>query len=87
MHLQTGKNGRTIHHNYYSKMKILVDNLIAAGNIITDDELTLYILRGLGLERDSIMVNATARTTIPTVEEVYSLLLTHESRRWKCRHW
>lgn len=61
-------------------MKLLADNLVAAGNIVTDEDLTLYILNGLGQEYDPVVVNATARTVTPSIKEVYSLLLSHESR-------
>lgn len=40
----------------------------------------IHILRGLGSDYDSVVVNITARDTFPSIEEIYSLLLTHESR-------
>lgn len=45
MHLQTFKKGSLLITEYHSKMKLLVDNLIAAGTIITDEELILYTWR------------------------------------------
>lgn len=78
--LQTTKKGSSSITAYYSKMKLLVDNLVATGNFVTDDDLILYILSGLGQEYDLVEVNTTARTTTPSLEEVYSLLLTHKNR-------
>lgn len=80
MQLQTSKKVFLSITDYYNKMKMLVDSLIAAGNLIIDEDLCLYILRGLELEYDTMVVNTIARTTMPTIEKVYSLLLTHESR-------
>lgn len=58
-------------------MKILSNNLITVGTIVMDDELLLYLLSGLGLEYDPVIVNTTTRTTMPTCEKVHLLLLTH----------
>ena len=40
-------------------MRNIADNLISIGTIISDDELVLYILRGLGHEYDFVIVNLT----------------------------
>lgn len=61
-------------------MKMFVDNIITSGNFITDEELTPYILEGLGSEYDLVVVQTTARNTVPSLEKVYSLLLAHESK-------
>lgn len=61
-------------------MKLTADNLIAVSTNITNEELTLSILSGLGFEYDPVVVNTTARVDLPTLEKPYSLLLLHESR-------
>lgn len=48
MQLQSSKKGALSIIDYYTKIKLLVDNLIATGNFIIDEELTLSILSGLG---------------------------------------
>lgn len=63
-----------------TNMKMLADSQIAAGNRTTDEELILYLNGGVEPEYDSLVVNTTGRTTMPSLEEVYFLLLTHESR-------
>ena len=58
-------------------MKTNANALITAGQQISDDELILYILGGLGPEFDSVVVNVTSRDSI-TLEEVQLMLQTHE---------
>lgn len=55
--LQTTKKDSTPIDEYILKMKALFDALMAADQNITDKELILYILRGLGAEYESIIVN------------------------------
>lgn len=80
MKLQSTKKGSLSITDYYNSMKNIADSLTAAGNFITDEELVRYILGGLGSDYDSVVVNITARATMSSIEEIYSLLLTHESR-------
>ena len=54
--LQKTKKGDGSIEDYILKMKSLVNSLMAAGKQISDDELTLYILRGLGLEFEAAIV-------------------------------
>lgn len=80
MQLQTQKKGSMTVSDFYSKMKNFADNLIASANPITEEDLVLYILAGLGSEYDPVVVNITARSDTLPLQEVYSLLLNHESR-------
>ena len=66
--------------DFYSKMKNFAYNLTASGNPIIEEDLVLYILSGLGSEYDHVVVNITARSDTLPLQEVYSLLLNHESR-------
>ncbi|KAK0578823.1 hypothetical protein LWI29_016663 [Acer saccharum] len=61
-------------------MKCIADNLSVAGNPVTEEDLVLYLLAGMGSDYDSVVVNVTARTDNLTLHEVYALLLNHESR-------
>lgn len=67
-------------NDYYFKMKSLVEDLRCARNQVTDDELVLYLLKGLGPEYDLIMVNISSRENKLPFHEVYSMLLSHENR-------
>lgn len=80
MQLQTSKKGSLSITDYYMRIKNIVNNLIAAGTFITDEEICLYLLGGLGSEYDPVVINITAKETMPSLEKIYSLLLTHESR-------
>ena len=61
------------------KMKARANDLMAAGQAISDDELILYILGGLGPEFESIIVNLTSRESL-TLQEVQYLLQTYEMK-------
>ncbi|KAH9650127.1 retrovirus-related pol polyprotein from transposon RE1 [Citrus sinensis] len=63
-----------------STMKSLADNLATVGKGVEEDDLISYILVGLGAEYDPVVVNITGRTYQLTLQEVFSLLLNHESR-------
>ena len=52
--LQTLKKENSSIADYVLKMKSLATSLIAAGQQMSDDELILYILGGLGLEFESL---------------------------------
>ena len=67
--LQTTKKGATSIEEFILKMKTNANALITTGHQIFDDELILYILGGLGLEFDSVVVNVTSHDSI-TLQEV-----------------
>ena len=77
--LQTMKKGNNSVKDCILKMKSLAMSLMAAGQQIIDDELILYILGGLGLELEAVIVNLTSRESI-TLQEVQYILQTHEMR-------
>lgn len=84
MQLQNSKKWPLTVTDYYTKVKMKAANFIASSTFISDEELILYILGGLGSEYDLVVVNIIAITVLPTLKEVYSLLLTHESRVDQC---
>ena len=73
------KKGATSIEEFILKMKTNAHALIVAGQQISDDELILYILGGLGPEFDSAEVNVTSRDSI-TLLKVQFMLQTHEMR-------
>ncbi|KAJ4720471.1 Retrovirus-related Pol polyprotein from transposon TNT 1-94 [Melia azedarach] len=75
----TKKEGMSM-NDYYFKMKSLVEDLRCAGNMVSDDELVLYLMEGLGPEYDSVIVNITSRPEKLPLREVYSMLLSQERR-------
>uniref|UniRef100_A0A803P1Q9 Uncharacterized protein n=1 Tax=Cannabis sativa TaxID=3483 RepID=A0A803P1Q9_CANSA len=66
-------------HDYVLKMKS-IDGLTTAGQPFNDDNLILYILGGLGLEYDSVVVNRTYRGDRITLSNVQFLLQSQEMR-------
>ncbi|KAJ4702907.1 Retrovirus-related Pol polyprotein from transposon TNT 1-94 [Melia azedarach] len=67
-------------NEYYLKMKSLVEDLRCAGNHVTDGELILFLMEGLGSEYDPVVVNITSRPEKIPLQEVYSMLISHERR-------
>lgn len=65
MQLQSCKKEHLSVTDFYNKMKSLANNVIVAGNIITDEELTIHILSGLEAEYDRLVVNAIAQSLEP----------------------
>ncbi|KAB5529228.1 hypothetical protein DKX38_019309 [Salix brachista] len=78
--LQSLKKGNLSIHDYMLKMRSLSETLASAGQLISDDELTLYILGGLGHDYDSVVVNLTSRHDQVTLQEVQYMLQSQEMR-------
>lgn len=81
--LHTQKKGTLSIDEYMLKMQEIADNLIAAGQKISDDDLIMNILEGVGAEFDVVVVNLTSRTDQFTIPEVHFALKTHEIRLQK----
>ena len=62
------------------QIKCMTDELAVTGHALHCDEIISYLLSGLGHDYDSFVPTITARTYPVTLEEVYALLLTTESR-------
>ena len=58
------KKGSMTVHDYFLKMRTIADTLTFTGQSISDDELLLYILGGLGSEYDPVVVNLTSRLKV-----------------------
>uniref|UniRef100_A0A803PMY8 Retrotransposon Copia-like N-terminal domain-containing protein n=1 Tax=Cannabis sativa TaxID=3483 RepID=A0A803PMY8_CANSA len=78
--LQSTKKGSFTIDDYFLKMKQYADSLAAAEQPISDDDLILYILGGLGSEYESVVVNLTLRIDNLTLQEVQFMLHCHEMR-------
>ena len=77
--LQTTKKGSLSIEDYFMKMKTIAQDLMSAGQSVSDDEFVLYILGGLGLEFDSVVVNLTSKDSV-TLPKAQFLLQTQELR-------
>jgi hypothetical protein len=65
---------------YYSLMKGFTDEMVAASKCIEDEDVICYILAGLDLEYNPFVEAITGKTDPQTLNELYSQLLTAESR-------
>ena len=61
-------------------MKQYADTLLEAGDPISDENLCLYILGGIGSEYESVVVNLTNRSEALTLTDLQFSLQTHEMR-------
>ncbi|KAL5767184.1 hypothetical protein ACOSQ2_013967 [Xanthoceras sorbifolium] len=78
--LQTTKKGSMNMNDYILKMKGISDSLAAAGQVMTEQDLVLSVLSGLGVEYDLVVIYLTARQDLITLSEAQFLLLTQEQR-------
>ena len=79
LQLRTTKKGSSSIKDYVLKTEAVANSLTAAGHQISEDELILYILSGLGLEFESVVVNLISKDSV-TLPEVQYILQTHEMR-------
>ena len=69
--IQTTKKGSSTIHEYYFKMKTLLNSLRAAGNSMNDDDFIMCVLAGLGPEYDSVVTNINSIQESPSISEVF----------------
>lgn len=77
--MQSTKKGSMSIYAYVAKMKSIADNLGAAGSIVTDKDLIMHSLTGIGSEYDCVVVNITSRPDVFTLQDVISMLVNQES--------
>lgn len=65
---------------YYQPAKLLRDTLAASRKTLTSLEFITFLLAGLGTDYESVVTSITTRVDPLTPAQVYSHLLTHESR-------
>ncbi|PON45747.1 hypothetical protein TorRG33x02_328130 [Trema orientale] len=78
--LQSIKKGSLSIHDYILKTKSVADILSAAGQLISDENLILYILGGLSQDYDSVVVNSASRCDELSLQEVQFMLQSQEMR-------
>ena len=68
--------------DYFIKMKNIADNMAAAGSALSDDDLILHVLSGLGPDYNSVATYITGQVGVGkmSVNEAYAMLLTQEDR-------
>ncbi|KAL9411198.1 hypothetical protein AB3S75_044900 [Citrus x aurantiifolia] len=68
--------------DYFIKMKSITDNMAVAGSALSNDDLILHVLSGLGPDYNSVATYITGQvgTGKMNVNEAYAMLLTQEAR-------
>ncbi|CAA0820292.1 Unknown protein, partial [Striga hermonthica] len=80
LQLQTLKKGPSSMREFLGKVKACCDALGIAGEPVSDQNHILYILAGLGSEYNPAVVAVTSRVEPYSLNEVYAMLLSLESR-------
>ncbi|CAA0813536.1 Unknown protein [Striga hermonthica] len=80
LQLQTLKKGSSTMREFLGKIKECCDALGIACEPVTDQNQILYILAGLGTKYNPAVVAVTSRVEPYTLNEVYTMLLSLESR-------
>ena len=78
--IQTTKKGLLTIHDYYSRMKSMLNQLRAVGNNMTDDDFVMCVLAGLGPKYDSIVTSINSMPESASISEVYGMLLSQENK-------
>ncbi|XP_071681537.1 uncharacterized protein [Lolium perenne] len=78
--LSNTKKGNRMAADYYSKMVQLGDEMASTGKVLDEDEMVSYILAGLDMEYNSLVSAMAARVEPVTLGDLYSQLLTYETR-------
>jgi hypothetical protein len=73
---------------YLHAVKTLADEITIIDHLISDDDLTFYVLNGLGSEFQEIVAPIRARESPLAFEELHELLVGHKAylRRLKQQH-
>lgn len=80
MQIQTAKKGSLSISDYFNKIKKFVDNFAIGGNVLSTNEFIVRIMSDLDDSYESLVTNVLTRIEkeIITVEELFSMLLSHE---------
>jgi hypothetical protein len=78
--LSNAKKGNRTATDYFSNMVQLGDEMAAARKVLDQDEMVSYLLAGLDMEYNSLVSAMAARVEPVMLEDVYSQLMTFETR-------
>ncbi|KAJ1701542.1 hypothetical protein LUZ63_001321 [Rhynchospora breviuscula] len=80
LQLQTAKKGGSTCAQYIQQMQALADRLRSIGSTVTDQDLVVYTIQGLGSEYDAFVTAISMKDPPPSMPELCSLLLAQEAR-------
>jgi Reverse transcriptase (RNA-dependent DNA polymerase)/gag-polypeptide of LTR copia-type/GAG-pre-integrase domain len=78
--IQTIKKGGDTCSQYLQKFQAIADQLRSIGSDMTEQDLILFTLQGLGTEYENFVTAISMRSGHVTLPELQSLLLSHEAR-------
>jgi hypothetical protein len=78
--LQSLKKGADSISEFVSKLKAISDALAAAGEIVSDREMIMSLLNGVGHEYDSVVTLVSSQQSTMSLEDAQFLFLMHEQR-------
>jgi hypothetical protein len=81
----SNRGSRTV-TEFLQGIKVIADELAMIDHPVSDDDLTLYILNGLGIEFREIAAPICALETSLKFEEIHDLLVSHESYLRRLEH-
>jgi hypothetical protein len=77
--LATTRKGTSTMANYFSKMKNYADEMAASGQLLSDEDFTIYVLTGLDEEFYNPLVSSIVTRVEPiSLSELYSQMLSYE---------
>lgn len=80
MSLQTTRKCDLFVEEYFLKMRSTTDQLSSVGQVVTDDDLLMYILASFGVEYESLVINFMQRSDSPSLQEVQLAFQAYEQR-------
>lgn len=80
MALQSTRKGNSSIEEYFLKMRGFANQLSAIGQVITDEDLQMYILAGFGMEYEALVVNFMQRPDSPSLQEMQLAFQAYELR-------
>jgi gag-polypeptide of LTR copia-type len=80
LQLQTSKKGGASCAEFLQHMEVLADRLRSIGVEVSDQDLVLHTLQGLGSDYESFVTALSMRLQYPSMIEMSNLLLAHENR-------
>ena len=78
MQLQSVHRGDKSINEYMQSIRTIVNNLAAIGNPISDPDLLIHVLAGLGPQYDSFIPSITTRIDQVSLDTLHGLLSSHE---------
>jgi gag-polypeptide of LTR copia-type len=80
LQLQTSKKGGSSCAQYIQHMQSIADCLRSIGSDVSEDDLILYTLQGLGSDYENFVTAVSLRSRSLSMPELQSLLFSHEAR-------